>query len=466
MPSASSARGARMRHAPARPATSRDSKTTSLRRKRRPPFSSKRTASEARDAVAPLGLARLVVLEVAKAHAVPRAVRLREERLGDRVARRPPFARRACGTRRRRGGRTRTRARRRAHRPRRREAGRRRLTRRARGEVDDREARPAREGVDREVRGDVPAARALGARGSRRGSSRPRRGAGPRSANETRRPALADGLAAPVPLEVPEEEERLGVLLPVRLEALERAGELLVRLGRLDLGVDLELLGPLLVVPGRRERGAQVLPEAPPTNAAASVRPRAAACPPNSSRVPRCHGRDALEERRPAEGAPAAARRTSPSIARGGDGPADAAAATRDAAIPRTPRCQPSEAGPASTTTASRAGSKLVSSRARTRLDEPSPARPGAPRWRASISSARISARAASAVVRSSRARAAWSIRPAAFSRGAIRNATSRVVGARPGGHARALEERGEARGARVREAGEAPGDEDAVLAR
>ena len=74
----------------------------------------------------------------------------------------------------------------------------------------------------------------------------------------------------------------MGFSVPVRLEALEGPREGLVRLGRPHLGVDHELRGPLRVVARRRERRAQRPRGTRPSAAAGSVRPSAAACPPNS----------------------------------------------------------------------------------------------------------------------------------------------------------------------------------------
>ena len=164
-----SRRAARAPRSPVRRAPSRDSNTTSLRRKSFSPFSSNLHRLGGAHAVTALGSARLVVLEVPEAHRVALPPGLPEQRLGDRIAGAlragPGLAVREDDEER--------------------EAGRRRRATAAAGdppearhgcrrrEVDDGEGGAARVGVDREVRGHVHAA---GAGGGRNVGERPANG--------------------------------------------------------------------------------------------------------------------------------------------------------------------------------------------------------------------------------------------------------------------------------------------------
>ncbi len=289
-----------------------------------------------RDAVAPLGLARLVVLEIAEAHAVAGAVRLREERLGHRVSRAfragPRLAVREDdeqGERRpEREDRRAREARETAHAA----SGERSTTVRPGRPVKESTARfaatsqrPAREG--RRDLGEIPAHGVEAAAGGRE-----------RDAQS----GFADGPAAPVPREAAQEKERLGVLLAVRLEALERPRERLVRLGRLDLGVDFQLGGPLRVVARRRERGAEVLAERLPRRARESsgrARRRVRRTPSCTARRRARRARRAASGRRTARCRPRC-RRRSRGGARGGRSAAPRGTPRsrgRRGASPRTP---------------------------------------------------------------------------------------------------------------------------------
>ena len=192
----------------------------------------------------------------------------------------------------------------------------------------------------------------------------------PEEANETRRPRLADGPCRGRPRSGPRRRRSgLGFSWPCGSKRSRARASGVVRLGRLDFRVDLELRGPLGVVPRRRERGAQVLPERLPgirrhREAEGGGVPAELLRVPRAPRAPRA--RRAASSRRSARCRP---RRLRPS--------SEEEHGARHAAGRRgTPRCRGRRgaslptAGPASTTTASRAGSKLVSSRARTVVDE------------------------------------------------------------------------------------------------
>ena len=217
---------------------------------------------------------------------------------------RPPCEPPACGTRGRREGRTPP-----PPRGRPRARGARNGSRALRGEVDDRETRSAREGVDGEIRRDVPRpARDDAGISARFQPTASRRR--PDDANETRSPASPTGLPRPSHVNPRRRSSGLGFSCPCgsnRSSARARASSVS---GASTSVSTIELCVPLARrrAPRRTRTGASSRNAS--QHAAGNVTPSAAVVPAELRREPRSDGRDPREERRPAEGAPAPADRS------------------------------------------------------------------------------------------------------------------------------------------------------------
>lgn len=173
-----------------------------------------------------------------------------------------------------------------------------------RHEVDDRECGPSRVGVDREISGHV---HAPGVGGRRNVGERPAHGLQARPVRREReaQPPLAHGPPAAVPFQSAETEERLRILLPVRFEPFQRAREGVVHFGRLHLGIDEQLFGPLLFVSCRGESRAQIVAKSLEGRRREREAERGGVTS-ELGRVAPCHGCEPRKERRLSVRSPAA----------------------------------------------------------------------------------------------------------------------------------------------------------------